>query len=58
MTQHELAAATGIRASHVAYIENGRRKPSISLINRRTETLGLSAKELLSPIRGSASLLT
>jgi transcriptional regulator with XRE-family HTH domain len=47
MTQRELAAATGIRASYVAYIENGRRRPSISLINRLAETLGLSAKELL-----------
>ena len=34
MTQRELAAAPGIKASHIAYLENGRRKPSISLINR------------------------
>jgi len=47
MTQRELAAAVGIRASHIAYIENGRRRPSISLINRLAETLGLDAKELL-----------
>jgi transcriptional regulator with XRE-family HTH domain len=47
MTQRELAAALGIKASHIAYIENGRRRPSISLINRFAETLGLSAKELL-----------
>jgi len=47
MTQRDLAAAIGVKASHVAYIENGHRKPSISLINRLAETLGLSAKELL-----------
>jgi transcriptional regulator with XRE-family HTH domain len=47
MTQRDLAAATGIRASHIAYIENGRRRPSISLINRLAEALGLSAKDLL-----------
>jgi transcriptional regulator with XRE-family HTH domain len=47
MTQRELAAALGVKASHIAYIENGHRKPSISLINRLAETLGLSAKELL-----------
>ena len=29
------------------YIENGRRNPSISLINRLGETLGLDTKELL-----------
>ena len=47
MTQRDLAAAVGIKASHVAYIENGRRRPSISLINRLGEALGLNAKELL-----------
>jgi len=47
MTQRDLAAAVGIKASHVAYIENSRRRPSISLINRLAETLGLSALELL-----------
>ena len=47
MTQRDLAAAVGVKASHIAYIENSRRKPSISLINRLAETLGLNAKELL-----------
>ena len=47
MTQRDLAAAVGVKASHIAYIENGHRSPSISLINRLAETLGLSARELL-----------
>jgi transcriptional regulator with XRE-family HTH domain len=47
MTQRDLAAAVGIKASHVAYIENGRRKPSISLIVRLAKTLRLDGKELL-----------
>jgi transcriptional regulator with XRE-family HTH domain len=47
MTQRELATAVGVKASHIAYIENGHRKPSISLINRLGETLGLDTKELL-----------
>jgi transcriptional regulator with XRE-family HTH domain len=47
MTQRDLAAAIGVEASHIAYIENGHRRPSISLINRLSETLGLDAKELL-----------
>src|SRR5271166_5692056 len=47
MTQRELAAAIGVKASHIAYIENGHRRPSISLINRLSATLGLDAKELL-----------
>lgn len=47
MTQRDLAAAVGIKASHVAYIENGQRRPSIALINRLSKTLGLDAKEVL-----------
>jgi hypothetical protein len=35
------------QASHIAYIENGHRTPSISLINRRDKTLGLNTEELL-----------
>jgi len=47
MTQLDLAAAVGIKASHVAYIENARRRPSIPPINRLSETLGLDALEML-----------
>ena len=47
MTQRELAAAVGVKASHIAYIENSHRRPSIPLINRLADTLGLSARELL-----------
>jgi transcriptional regulator with XRE-family HTH domain len=47
MSQRELAAAIGVKASHIAYIENGRRKPSISLLTRLRETLGLDGKEIL-----------
>jgi ribosome-binding protein aMBF1 (putative translation factor) len=47
MTQRDLAAAVGVKASHIAYIENSHRRPSISLISRMAEMLGLNAKELL-----------
>ena len=47
MSQRDLAAAVGIKASHIAYIENGHRRPSIPLIIPLSETLGLDAKELL-----------
>ena len=47
MTQRDLAAAVGVKASHIAYIENSQRRPSIPLINRLADTLGLSARELL-----------
>jgi transcriptional regulator with XRE-family HTH domain len=42
MTQRDLAVAIGVKASHIAYIENGRRRPSISLMNRLAETLRLA----------------
>jgi transcriptional regulator with XRE-family HTH domain len=47
LSQREIAEAVGIKASHIAYIEQGQRRPSISLINRLGEARGLDAKELL-----------
>jgi transcriptional regulator with XRE-family HTH domain len=47
MSQRELAAAIGVKASHIAYIESGRRRPSIPLINPLSKTLGLDGKEVL-----------
>ena len=47
LTQRELAHALGVKASHVAYIEGGLRRPSISLVNRLAETLGFNKQKLL-----------
>ena len=47
MSQRELAAAIGVKASHIAYIEAGRRRPSIPLIIPLSKTLGLDGRELL-----------
>ena len=33
-TQRELARKLGVKASHVAYIEGGLRRPSLSLVGR------------------------
>ena len=41
LTQRQLAAKLGVKASHVAYLENGRRRPSLSLLRRLAEVLGL-----------------
>jgi transcriptional regulator with XRE-family HTH domain len=38
-TQRELAAKLGIKASHVAYLENGHRKPSLALLMRIAKVL-------------------
>src|ERR1700674_140165 len=45
-TQRELARKLGVKASHVAYLENGRRRPSLSLLSRIAETLELDKKRL------------
>ncbi len=36
----------GVKASHVAYLENGRRRPSLSLLSRIAETLELDKQRL------------
>jgi transcriptional regulator with XRE-family HTH domain len=47
MTQRDLARQTGVKASHIAYIENRKRKPSLPLVRRIAEALGLDPRELL-----------
>src|SRR5207302_6186817 len=47
LTQRELAAQLGVKASHVAYIENNHRNPSLSLLRRLSTELGLNSQELL-----------
>jgi transcriptional regulator with XRE-family HTH domain len=46
LTQRELARRLGVKASHVAYLENGRRRPSLSLLSRLAETLDLDKQRL------------
>jgi transcriptional regulator with XRE-family HTH domain len=47
MTQRELASQVGVKPSHIAYIENGKRKPSLRLATRIADALGLNPRELL-----------
>lgn len=46
LTQRELARKLGVKASHIAYLENGRRRPSLSLLSRLAETLELNKQRL------------
>ncbi len=46
LTQRELAAKLGVKPSHVAYLETNRRRPSLGLVSRIAEALGLD-KEML-----------
>jgi len=47
LTQRALAQQLGVEPSHVAFIESGRRKPSLKLIRRLADTLGLDRHNLL-----------
>lgn len=47
MTQRELAQRVGVKPSHIAYIEKGRRRPSLHLLGRLADTLGIDRWGLL-----------
>lgn len=47
MSQQELAELLNVRASHVGYLEQGRRGPSLSLLSRIAEILGIDKADLL-----------
>jgi transcriptional regulator with XRE-family HTH domain len=47
LTQRSLADKLGVEASHVAFIENGRRRPSLKLVGRIADTLGLDPQQIL-----------
>jgi transcriptional regulator with XRE-family HTH domain len=46
LTQRALADKLGIKPSHVAYLESGHRRPSLSLIKRLADSLGLDPQTL------------
>jgi transcriptional regulator with XRE-family HTH domain len=47
LTQYSLGLKLGVEASHIAFIESGRRRPSLKLIGRLADILGLDRRELL-----------
>src|SRR5689334_7726634 len=47
LTQRSLALKLGVEASHVAFIETGRRKPSLKLIARMADILHADSQNLL-----------
>ncbi len=58
LTQRDLAAMVGVKASHIAYIEAEQRNPSLALLRRLADTLGLNRRELLFMIHPDAKHLT
>ena len=47
LTQRRLAEKLGVEASHVAFIESGRRRPSLRLVAKIADALGLDRQQLL-----------
>jgi transcriptional regulator with XRE-family HTH domain len=47
LTRQALADRLGIHAAYISYIERGLRRPSIELLNRLAEELGLEAEGLV-----------
>jgi transcriptional regulator with XRE-family HTH domain len=47
LSQRQLASRVGVKASHIAYIESGQRTPSLTLIRRIADALGLNRREVL-----------
>jgi transcriptional regulator with XRE-family HTH domain len=46
LTQRELALKLGVKPSHVAYLETNRRRPSLGLVSRMADVLGLPKDSL------------
>jgi transcriptional regulator with XRE-family HTH domain len=47
LTQRSLAQKLGVKATHVALIESGRRKPSLKLVARIADSLSLDRQDVL-----------
>jgi transcriptional regulator with XRE-family HTH domain len=46
LTQRELALKLGVKPSHVAYLETNSRRPSLGLLSRIADVLGLPKESL------------
>jgi transcriptional regulator with XRE-family HTH domain len=57
LTQRELALKLGVKPSHVAYLESNRRRPSLGLLSRIADVLGLPKESLLVLAHPEASSL-
>src|SRR5271156_4100139 len=57
LTQRELALKLGVKPSHVAYLEKNRRRPSLGLLSRLADVLGLPKESLFVLAHPEASSL-
>src|SRR5271156_951227 len=57
LTQRELALKLNVKPSHVAYLEKDRRRPSLGLLSRIADVLGLPKESLFVLAHPEASSL-
>jgi transcriptional regulator with XRE-family HTH domain len=57
LTQREVALKLGVKPSHVAYLENNQRRPSLGLLSRIADVLGLPKESLFVLAHPEASSL-
>src|SRR5271155_869194 len=57
LTQRELALKVGLKPSHVAYLEKNRSRPSLGLLSRVADVLGLPKESLFVLAHPEASSL-
>jgi transcriptional regulator with XRE-family HTH domain len=55
LTQRELALKLVVKPSHVAYLETHRRRPSLGLLSRIADVLGLPKESLFVLVHPEAS---
>lgn len=46
ISQEKLASMSGIDRSHIGFIEQGRRRPTVSTINKITQALGIKLEDI------------
>jgi len=57
LTQRGLAALLGVKASHVAYLESGRRRPSLALLKQLADVLNLDRQQIFLLAHPEAKML-
>ncbi|MEN5051349.1 helix-turn-helix transcriptional regulator [Brevundimonas naejangsanensis] len=53
MTQNQLAASAGLGRTYLGGIEKGQRNPSLLVLARLAEVLGVDLPDLLAPVTGA-----
>jgi transcriptional regulator with XRE-family HTH domain len=57
LTQRGLAVLLGVKASHVAYLESGRRRPSLGLLRQLADVLNLDRQQIFLLAHPEAKML-